>query len=101
MNTVTIDEIFMRLEIREGSGLSDEQHAEMDTLGFDFAAAFERERMNAVEFHDAIFMNVKREKGSVPNGAQLREETPGDFRGFPLLLREGETRILRRGRVRY
>ena len=35
------------------------------------------------------------------NGAQLRSETLVDFRGLPLSFLEAETRIWRRGRVRY
>ena len=38
---------------------------------------------------------------SDPNGAQLRSETLVDFRGLPLSFLEAETRIWRRGRVRY
>ena len=36
-----------------------------------------------------------------PNGAQLRSETLVDFWGLPLSFLEAETRIWRRGRVRY
>ena len=44
-----------------------------------------------------VELGLKEIKSGI-NGAQLREETlvgfPVDFRGFPLSLRDGETRIL-------
>ena len=46
------------------------------------------------------YMRLLYEAYSEPNGAQLREEIGLAFRGLPLLSREGETRMRRRGPVR-
>ena len=50
-----------------------------------------------------VVVRTQNDPGTGPqfNGAQLRSETLVDFRGLPLSFLEAETRIWRRGRVRY